>query len=94
VEHVRAPSCILGPKETSLQGEHGGCRRNISSGIGALFGFHLHPGGRAVLQTSVYLPAESMLTTEIQKSFGLTRVLTEANESQEEQAPARDSYNN
>jgi hypothetical protein len=37
------------------------------------------------------LPAESALTTEIQKRVGLPGVLTEAKEPQEEQAPARDS---
>jgi hypothetical protein len=39
------------------------------------------------------LPAESALTTGTQERVGLPRVLTEAKESQEKQAPARDSYN-
>jgi hypothetical protein len=37
------------------------------------------------------LPAESALTTGPQERVGLPGVLTEAKESQEEQAPARDS---
>jgi hypothetical protein len=39
-------------------------------------------------------PAENTLTTETQERAGLPGLLTEATESQEEQAPTRDNYNN
>ena len=78
-DQVRMPSCILGPKENSL------CRRvhrqqkQHSSWVGSLSGLHLQPGGRAELQNSSHLPAESTLTTETQERVGLPGVLTEAN---------------
>jgi hypothetical protein len=62
-----------------------------------LFGLPLHPGSGSELQTSVYFPArgelaaESALTTGTQEGVELPGVLTEAKESQKEQASARDS---
>ena len=54
-------------------------RSNIASGTGSLSGLHLQPGGRAELQNSAHLPAESTLTTKTQLKVGLPGVLTEAN---------------
>ena len=53
-------------------------------------------GGGSELQTSLdlpckILPAQTVLTTGTQERVALPVVLTEAKESQEEQAPARDS---
>ena len=55
------------PKRPVCTGECMGCKSNIESGTGSLLGLHLQPGGRAELQTSAHLPAESTLTTETQK---------------------------
>jgi hypothetical protein len=50
----------------------------MESGTGFLSGLHLQAEGRAELQTSAHLPADSTLTTETQERVGLPGVLTEA----------------
>jgi hypothetical protein len=90
--------CFSGAGErASLHKKACGLQKQHSFWTVPILGCHLQPGSRSEFQTSALLPSEerwpakSTLTTKTQKRVELPRVLTE---SQEEQAPASDSYNN
>jgi hypothetical protein len=89
------------PQRPLCTAESAGCRNNIASWTGSLSGLHLQPGGRAELQTSVHLPCK--MRASLQRVLWPLRLRRELNsqecwprltESQEEQAPTKDSYNN
>jgi hypothetical protein len=95
---VRAPTCITSLSETSLRRRAHGLQTQQSFLDRVISGLHLQPGGGSELQISVYLPCQRRACLEkVLWPLGLRRELDSQEcwlrltESQEEQAPARDS---
>ena len=70
------------PQRPACAEEPADCRSNIASETGPILGLHFQPGSKSECQTSVLFPH--------QRRDGLQKL----RKSQEEQAPATDSYNN
>ena len=107
---VREPPWVPDPSETSLLRWECGLQKLHSSGTGRsdtasgtvpVSGHHLQPGGRAECQISVHFPCKRRACLQrVLWSLRLRRKLDfqvcwqSLTESQGEQAPMRDNYNN
>jgi hypothetical protein len=89
------------PRRPVCAGEHSDYRGNPSSGTGPLLGLHLQPGGRSKRQTSVHLPCKRraclkrvLWPLKLRRELDSQDSWPRLTESQKEQNPARDNYNN
>jgi hypothetical protein len=82
-------------------GEHADCRGNTPSGTGPVSDLHLQPRGRSERQTSVHFLCKRraclkrvLWPLRLRRELDSQDCWQKLTESQEEQAPARDNYNN
>jgi hypothetical protein len=100
-EQVREPSCVPHPSETSLYRWACRLQRQHIFWDRSCFGLHLQPGGRTGHQTCVHLPCKRrtclqrvLWTLRLRRELDSQDCWQRLTESQEEQAPTRDDYNN